>query len=85
MKLKLFYKIWRKEVKYEDYKIAINNLRKMKDGLSKELLKVQLRKTAEKDLDDSDFNKFELLYDLTFDFCKIFPSSEMTSSVEDFV
>ena len=44
-------------------------------------LQVQLWKTAEKDLDDSDFNSFELLYDLTFDFRKIFPSDEMTSSV----
>jgi len=72
-------------VRYEDYKIAINNLVKMKDGLSKDLLRVQLWKTAKKDLDQMDFNHFELLYDLTFDFRKIFPSDEMTSSVEDFV
>ena len=68
-------------MRYEDYKIAINNLVKMKDGLTKDLLRVTLWKTAEKDLDDSDFNSFELLYDLTFDFRKIFPSDEMTSSV----
>ena len=68
-------------MKYEDYKIAIDNLVKMKDGLTKDLLRVQLWKTAEKDWDDSDFNSFELLYDLTFDFRKIFPKAEMTSSV----
>ena len=68
-------------MKYEDYIVAINNLKKHKEGLSKDLWRVQLWKTAEKDLDDSDFNSFELLYDLTFDFRKIFPSDEMTSSV----
>lgn len=73
------------KMRYADYKIAIENLVKMKDGLTKDLLRVQLWKTAKKDLGDIEFNQFELLYDLTFDFCKIFPPTEMSSSVEDFV
>ena len=71
-------------MRYEDYKIAINNLVKMEDSLTKNLLKVQLWKTAKKDLDQMDFDHFELLYDLTFDFSKIFPD-ETTSSIEDFI
>ena len=68
-------------MKYEDYKIAICNLVKMENDSTKDLLKTQLFKTAKKDLDSQDFSHFKLLYTLSFDFRKIFPSDEMTSSV----
>jgi len=46
-------------VKLDDYLIAIKNLKKHKEGLSKELMKVQLDKAARRDLDDIEYSRFE--------------------------
>ena len=70
---------------FEDYKIAIDNLKKHSEGLSKELLKVQLDKGARRDLGDIEYSRFELLYSLWLDEDMrneiLFPNTNKTSSV----
>ena len=48
----------------KDYEIAIKNLKKHKEGLSKELMKVQLDKYARRELSSNEYTTFELLFDL---------------------
>ncbi len=51
-------------MKYENYIVAIKNLKKHKEGLSKELMKVQLDKYARRELSSNEYTTFELLFDL---------------------
>jgi len=72
-------------VNLNDYEIAIKNLSKHKEGLSKELMKVQLDKYARRELSDKDYTTFELIFNLylTEDFIKdvLYPDTNKTSSV----
>jgi len=72
-------------VKYEDYITAIKNLKKHKEGLSKELMKVQLDKYARRELSSTEYTTFELLYSLWLDEDMrneiLFPNTNKTSSV----
>ena len=69
----------------KDYEIAIKNLKKHKEGLSKELMKVQLDKYARRELSAKDYTTFELIFNLylTEDFIKdvLYPDANKTSSV----
>ena len=75
-------------MKYEDYIVAIKNLKKHKEGLSKELMKVQLDKYARQELSSNEYTTFELLFDFYFTegFIKnvLYPDTNKTS-VEDFL
>jgi len=75
-------------VKLDDYLIAIKNLKKHKEGLSKELMKVQLDKYARRELSSNEYTTFELLFDFYFTegFIKnvLYPDTNKTS-VEDFL
>ena len=51
-------------MKLDDYLIAFKNLKKHKEGLSKELMKVQLDKYARRELSSTEDTTFELLFDL---------------------
>ena len=72
-------------MKYEDYITAIKNLKKHKEGLSKELMKVQLDKYARRELSSTEYTTFELLYSLWLDEDMrneiLFPNTNKTSSV----
>ncbi len=72
-------------MKYEDYITAIKNLKKHKEGLSKELMKVQLDKYARRELSSNEYTTFELLYSLWLDEDMrneiLFPNTNKTSSV----
>ncbi len=75
-------------MKLDDYLIAIKNLKKHKEGLSKELMKVQLDKYARRELSCNEYRTFELLFDLylTEGFIKnvLYPDTSKTS-VKDFI
>ena len=75
-------------MKYENYIVAIKNLKKHSEGLSKELMKVQLDKYARRELSSNEYTTFELLFDLylTEGFIKnvLYPDTNKTS-VEDFL
>lgn len=72
-------------MKLDDYLIAIKNLKKHKEGLSKELMKVQLDKYARRELSSNEYTTFELLYSLWLDEDMrneiLFPNTNKTSSV----
>jgi len=72
-------------VKLDDYLIAIKNLKKHKEGLSKELMKVQLDKYARRELSSTEDTTFELLFDFYFTegFIKdvLYPDTNKKSSV----
>lgn len=74
-----------RKVKLDDYLIAIKNLKKHKEGLSKELMKVQLDKYARRELSSNEYTTFELLYSLWLDEDMrneiLFPNTNKTSSV----
>ena len=72
-------------MKLDDYLIAFKNLKKHKEGLSKELMKVQLDKYARRELSSTEYTTFELLYSLWLDEDMrneiLFPNTNKTSSV----
>jgi len=51
-------------VNLKDYEIAIKNLKKHKEGLAKDLMRVQLDKYARRELSSNEYTTFELLFDL---------------------
>ena len=50
-----------------EYNAAIQKLTKYEDGLTKEILKTQLRRAAKKDLRDLEYHGFEILLNLWTD------------------
>jgi len=51
----------------KEFHEAIKRLSKHNEGLPKELLKTQLRKSAKKDLHGFDHNRFKLFFELLLD------------------